>query len=128
MISKKSIYAWIALIVLLVGCGANSKQRTLKTTLVTINTVRDGFSAWDDSNQTEIVNNASSADEANGQLAEYRRKRESVLVGFALAYEALATASLDLTEANFLLAIKQAQVLYKLIINLTGKDFIRAGK
>ncbi len=121
---------WIAVILVLfinvAGCGPNAKQAALKDTLITLNSAQDGFIAWDNDKQTEIVNSAESFDDGNAKLNEYHKKRESVLIGFTIAYEALATATMNLNEANFLSALAKAEEIFKLVEKLTGKSF--AGK
>lgn len=105
-----------------VACGADAKQRTLKTTLVGLNAARDGFVAWDNEHQQHIVDTAQYLQEGQDKLKAYRAKRAKIEAGFVIAYEALATAALDLKAENLLAAITSVTQLYKALRALIGED------
>ena len=117
----------VAIVVVLLGlhvaaCGPNAKQKALKTTLISVNTARDGFVAWDDKHQQNIVKNATSLEDGQSKLKTYRDKRAKLEVAFAIAYKAVATAALDLKQENVTLALSAALELYQHVRDLMGND------
>jgi hypothetical protein len=78
---------------LLSGC-ASQRDKALRATFVSINVASDGFKIYDADHQAAIVAAAKTKDEGATALAEYRRRREPVLLLFGGAYHALAAAIL----------------------------------
>ncbi len=86
----------IVLVFLAGACGGSiTKQasKTLATSLAATNAARDGFVEWDEAHQLGIVDRATSREEAEAQLKNYRRGRERVLKAFTVAYAAIAAAA-----------------------------------
>jgi hypothetical protein len=83
----------LALCIVLVGCGATQRQKTITATLAAVDAARDGFVEYDRLHQQGIVNDADSADAARSKLDAYRRKREPLVQAFTTAYRALAIAA-----------------------------------
>lgn len=81
-------------VAILAGCGASTRTKTLQATLVTANTARDTFLAWDSAHQQAIVASATSLDDGKAKLAEYRGKRAKVVEAFEVAYHAIAVATI----------------------------------
>lgn len=111
----RRISVLIVLAAALSACGANARQKALRTSLTALNTARDGFSQWDDQHQIGIVKKATSKDEGKAALAAYRTKRQPVIVGFMVAYSAFAAAALDDNTARIAEAAKAAAAVYKII-------------
>jgi hypothetical protein len=101
------------LLAVLVGCGANYRQRTVKASVQSVNAARDGFVKWDLSIQLEIVKQAASRDEAEYKLKAYRTARLFVLDLFEAVYRALAVAATETDAASLNEALKQLQKLFK---------------
>lgn len=98
---------------LAVACGPTARQKALQTTLVTLNTSRDAFVAWDGEHQQAIVKQAPSAEKGQAALDFYRTKREKVVLGFSAAYAALAAAAINTDDPKALLdAIEAVKTLY----------------
>jgi hypothetical protein len=106
----------------LLACGPNAKQKTLTTTLTGLNAARDGFIAWDNTHQQNIVKKATSLADGQAKLKTYRAKRAKLEAGFAVAYKAVATAALDLKQENLLIALSAVVELYADIRALLGTD------
>lgn len=103
--------------------GCVSRQRALSATLVAVDTARIGFVTWDDSHQQEIVEKAADSDEAAAALEDYRQRRTSVLLGFELAYQAIARAALD-DDVSLAQTNSVVDNLKKLILGLAGSSFL----
>jgi hypothetical protein len=123
----RSISALAALIALslvaelLMGCGANQRQKALTTALVGVNAAREGFLAWDEKHQQNIALLAKSYEEGRELLANYRENREMVVNGFELAYQGLAAAALvDDDGTSFEIAMGRIEQLYELLRVLMG--------
>lgn len=76
-----------------VGCAASTRQTTIKTALVTVDTTRDAFVAYDVAHQADIVQKAASIDDGKAQLAAYRVTRATVVTVLDSAYHAIAAAA-----------------------------------
>lgn len=99
----------VAVLAATTACG--NHQSELQTSLTVLNAARDGFTAWDDQHQGEIVRAATTLEEGKSELDTYRKKREPVIRGFELAYKTLATAALTPDTANLLqLAVSLADL------------------
>ena len=115
---------FLAIALIIAACA--SHQAELRTALTTLNSARDGFTAWDSEHQAEIVRQATSLDEGKAALADYRRKREPVIDGFGIAYKALATATLAPTVDNLGALVADMATLAIAVKNL-GADWPKAG-
>ena len=104
------------------ACGANAKQQTLKTSLVSVNAVRDGFLAWDSIHQRTIVEDVTTRADGEARLKEYRQKRSKLEIAFSITYKLLATAALDVKQENILLALGAVFDLYKHVRALLGPE------
>ncbi len=98
----------LAAVVAVVASCANH-QAQLQTSLTLLNAARDGFVAYDDTHQHDIVKDATSLEQGQTELEVYRKKREYVLRGFEVAYKSLAAAALKPTVDN--LAVLAADIL-----------------
>jgi nitrogen fixation/metabolism regulation signal transduction histidine kinase len=103
-----------------VACGPDTKKKALQSTLLSVNAARDGFVAWDGSHQQTIVDSATSFQDGTDKLNEYRTKRAQLEIAFAVVYQAVATAAIDLKEENIAVAIEAAKKVYEHIRELMG--------
>ena len=110
----------VVVLLALGACNESTRQKTLRTTLVGLNVARDGFVAWDATHQQGIVEDAVSLEDGKLRLQTYRTKRESVLLGFEIAYKSLATASLDKSASSILPALAAVKDIYDAVEKLTG--------
>lgn len=107
-LSRYSTGPMLALAFCAVAACANH-QAELGASLTVLNAARDGFTAWDDQHQGDIVKAATSLEQGKGELDAYRKRREPVIRGFEIAYKALATAALTPEAGN--LAVLATDVL-----------------
>jgi len=101
---------------LAVACGPGARMKALNTSLVTLNTSRDAFVAWDNEHQQAIVKQAPSLEKGQETLAYYRGQREKVLLGFSAAYAAVAGAAINIDDPQALVqAINAIQDVYNAV-------------
>jgi hypothetical protein len=85
-----------AMLILWTACGGSIAERTnkaLSTALTATNAARDQFTQWDKQHQLDIVDKASTREEAEGGLKEYREKRQKIIQAFTVAYTSMASAA-----------------------------------
>lgn len=115
--------ACLAIVSLLVfACGPSAKEKTIRTTLVSVNAAREGFLEYDDKWQDAIIEHASSEEEGQRRLAEYREKRSHVVEAFVTAYLTIATAALDPSDLHVADVLAAAARLYATYKDLTGHE------
>lgn len=107
-----------AAVIVLQGCGASSRERSLRTTLTAVDVAAAGFGEWDGKHQLAIVDGAETREAAEAALAAYRGKREAVLLAFEVAYRAVAVAALDDGRDTLDQAIAAAQAAFVLVEHL----------
>ncbi len=93
--------ALVVFALLFVACAGVTRDAVLSRTMAGLQAADKAFVAKDDQIQMDIV--ASAHDEGDGRnmLAQYRvGPRAKVVAAFTVAYTAVATASVDLTEAS----------------------------
>lgn len=91
---------FILIVLSLAACGSNQRQETLHSALVAANVARDGFAAWDLAHQKQIVEKATSREQAEAELAAYRAKRDGIIARFEEAYRAIAVAATQDDKAS----------------------------
>lgn len=109
------ISLFLAFIAVNSACTKNQRLSTIRATLVSVNTTRDEFSAWDLDHQREIYKAVLAAggtkDDALAKIAAYEDKRRKVVDSFELTYKALALAATQTDGASFTAAIDAAKEL-----------------
>lgn len=108
----------LLLVVVAFVSACASHQAELRIALTTINAASDGFVAWDDQHQADVVAHAVSLDQGKADLASYRKKREPVIRIFAVAYKATATAALEPTTENLLVLAADLADLKTAVVEL----------
>lgn len=83
----------VIFVLALVACSSNQRASTITTTLNAVNAAEAGFVAFDGKHQLDIVSASTSHDDAVAKLADYRAKRELVVVALTGAYDALKVAA-----------------------------------
>ena len=97
------------------GCGASTRQTTIRTALIAANAANAGFASWDGSHQLEIVRSAQSKAESDAALAAYRARRHDVILAFVALYQAIATAGALSDDASLKTVVEVSARLQKLI-------------
>lgn len=85
----------LALVLAVAGCGPSARDRALSTTLLAVNSARDGFIVWDRQHQNTIIDAATSAEDGEATLGAYRERRTGVMQAFEIAYRALAVGAIN---------------------------------
>lgn len=84
----------LLLALVLLACGASARQHTISAALVAADASRDAFVAFDAAHQQQLVATAASLDDGRQRLEAYRKQRDPIVQGFAMAYRAIATAAI----------------------------------
>lgn len=95
----------------MVSCSKNQRIETLKATLVSVNAASDGFVAWDHQHQQTIVNTATSLEQGQHAFAAYRDRRQAIVDGLKVTYQAIAVAATQMDEPSLNAALAQAAAL-----------------
>jgi len=103
-----------------VSCTKNKRADTLRQSVLAVNAARDGFSTWDRAHQQSIVDAATSREDGEAKLANYRDRRRPVVDGFEVAYRALAVAATQVDDPSLTAAIAKATELIDAVKQLTG--------
>lgn len=112
---------FLILMVAVPSCsGTTQRTKTLQTTLVAVNAARDGFVAWDRQHQHELVEKATSKDDALLAIDAYHKKREPITSSFEVVYRAVAVAATQTDEVSLKAALAKAGELYDALKKLTG--------
>ncbi len=104
------------------ACTKNDRMDTLRVSLTTVNAARDGFVAWDEQHQKAIVEKSTSKDEGMLALESYREARGRVVLGFEVAYRALAVAATQTDEPSLKAALAASDQLIDAVHRLFSPD------
>lgn len=107
----------LMLIQLIGGCGPSTRDKAMSTTLLAVNSARDGFIEWDRHHQNALADSATSIEDGMAKLEAYRAKREVVLSAFEVAYRALAVVAIH-KKASVATVVDLAADLVKAIAEL----------
>lgn len=99
------VLAALVAVVAASGCAANQRESTLKTALITVDSARDGFLAYDRAHELSLVAHCdptvdtkeqcvAKVTESNAALAAYQAKRAKLDPMFGAAYRGIAAAEL----------------------------------
>lgn len=85
----------LVLVVALAACGASARDKALRTSLVTVNTTRDAFVAYDAERQMAIANDpaVTSYEDGIAKLEAYRKRRQVLVSRIEAAYRVIAAAA-----------------------------------
>ncbi len=86
--------ASLLLLVFLFACGASARTKSLQSTLVAVNVVRDTFLAVSAKREDQIVEAATSKEEGRAKLDAFRQATIPIVSAIGNAYRAIAAASL----------------------------------
>lgn len=115
--------AALALVSLLVfACGPSAKEKTIRTTLTTVNAARAAFVAWDGAVQDRIIEHATDESDGHAQLERHRDRRDELVTLFEATYMAIAVAATDVSDQNVADMLAAAALLYNAYKGLVGDD------
>lgn len=83
----------------LAGCAA-TKDQVLTRSLAGVDAAEKAFVAYDHEHQSGIVSGATSREQGEKSLTEYRAQRDKVTAALVAAYGAIAVASSDGSDAS----------------------------
>jgi hypothetical protein len=102
------------------ACSQNQRVDTIHTTLIGVNSARDGFTAWDRQHQQALVTAAATREAAEQSIASYRDTRSHVVDGFEVTYRALAVAATQTDELSLTAALSTANDLIEKVRSMIG--------
>ncbi len=121
---RPSVFASLVCVALLgcmlSACTKNQRVDTLRTSLISLNAARDGFTSWDRDHQQQIVNQATNRDDAVKALESYRDRRKPVAESFEVAYRALALAATQTDDPSLTAALESSRQLVDAVKALIG--------
>jgi hypothetical protein len=122
---RPSVFASLVCVALLgcmmqSACTKSQRTDTLRTSLISLNAARDGFTSWDREHQQQIVDQSASRDEALKALETYRDRRKTVADGFEVAYRALALAATQTDDPSLNAALASSRDLVDAVKALIG--------
>ncbi len=82
------------------GCAGSQREDTIRAALISVDSARDGFLAYDRAHEQQLVAEAVSADDAQAKLKAYQAKRAKVDPLFTGAYHGIAAAELLNTDQS----------------------------
>ena len=115
------VVAGVVLVFLLASCGANARDKALRTSVVALNAVSDGLAAYDEQHQRTILEASPDRAAFDKELANYRVKRADVESKIAGAYRAIAAAAVINKDHKSLDAVGTAlNLAFDAIKDFTG--------
>lgn len=100
------------------ACGATAREKALKVSYASLTVAQRSFVEWDKYQQRQIVEKAQSLEAGKKALEVYREKRQPIVIGFSVAWSALAAASLYDEPGWIKAAVEATSRLYTLIKEL----------
>lgn len=86
---------------LMSSCTSAQRQDTLRASILTVDTARDGFIRWDRAHQQALVENASSREDVEAKIAAYRaHEQRDIQLSFEVAYRAIGVAATQTDQAS----------------------------
>ena len=102
------------------ACSGSARQHTLRASFVAVNAARDGLLAFDKTHQLEIVDKATTREQAEVDIAAYHARRAVVVTLFELTYRAIALAATSSDNPSYAEALKATKALLEAVKALTG--------
>lgn len=95
-------------IVMIASCGASARDKTIRATFVATSSARDAFHAWDVSHQHDLVDGATSRDDALARIQAYRETQVRVIAAFETVFRAVGTAAILSDDSKSLASLLSA--------------------
>lgn len=106
---------------LMAACTNGQRQDTLRASIITVDTARDGFIRWDRAHQQAIAENATSRDDVEAKIAAYRaHEQRDIALSFEVAYRAIGIAATQTDQASLSGAVRAVAELLASIKALSG--------
>lgn len=96
---------------LFASCSQATRRDTIRDTFVALNSTRDAFVAWDAGHQKVLVDEATSREQADSLLEQYRNTQTKIAEAFTIAYQALTLAATQSDQPSLDTAIKLSKDL-----------------
>jgi len=116
-----SVYLLIFMACIATFACTNKRMQVLRGTVVALNAAREGFTAWDNHHQTQIVDRSISRKDAQDKIDIYLDKRELIIKSFAVAYQAVAVAATQVDDLSLTAALAASQGLFDALHALMGE-------
>ena len=97
-------HAFVLVLLFLAGCAA-SKDAVLSRSLAGVEAAEKAFLAYDKAHQGGLVDAATSREQGEKSLADYRAQRDKVVAALVASYGAIAVASTDGSDASLRAAV-----------------------
>lgn len=110
----------VILAVLVSGCGANLKEKAIRSSFQAVRATQAGFLAYVKAKGKQIVESAKTNEEKRSALDALYEKVEPIHLAIQAAYSALAVAALEPTLDNLNSALTAAKRLYQLYESIGG--------
>ena len=104
----------------MVGCGGNQRQKTLRVTMTGLIAARDGFEKWEETRQQQIIDAALTKEAAQAAIAEFREKRDAIYASIGATAFLIAEASLQNDDLSFNRALAEVQKILTAITEIKG--------
>lgn len=122
MMSKQIKVSLVVIMLTLFACSAtHTREKALNTSLLAVNSARDGFMVYDLKEQEAIVERATSLESGKAELVAYRERRAKVIRAFVVAYLAIGVAASktdDLSLKSAMLALADLTRAVDEVMNL----------
>lgn len=112
--------ALLAVITILIACGASSREKILRASFTTVEGARVEFVEFDTRKQAEIVGSATSKAQGKEALTKYRQDREKYVQAFVRVYRALTIAVLTSGSPSLQTAMLAVTEIVEDVRMLTG--------
>lgn len=90
------------------ACTHASRTDTLHASLTSVNAARDGFVAWDQKHQQALLEHATSREDAQRALTDYRATQTKIAEWFAVVYQSIAAAAVQNDDPSLAAAVHAA--------------------
>lgn len=99
------------------ACTKSQRTDTIRVAILSVNAARDGLIEFDRQHQIDLVDHATSREDAQAKLAAYRAERNKTLQiddrgdpqVFVVVYQALAFAAVENDQPSLTAALKMAK-------------------
>lgn len=107
------------------ACTKGQRSDTIRVALLSVNAARDGLIEFDRKHQLDIVDHATSREDAQAKLAAYRAERDKFLDVddhgdskiFMVVYKALAFAAVENDDLSLTAALKAVKEIVDAVAN-----------
>ena len=102
----------LTLAFILMACGANARQRTITVTFAATNAAAEKLVEFSDAHERAIVNISATREQAESELAAFRKKVDHAEKTFAAVYRMLAAAAIVDDDRSLSALVQVAALLW----------------